>query len=324
MNHALRRMLQSVLFCSAALPALSHAAGYPDHAITMVVPFGAGGISDLVARATGRALSEQVGQSVIIENKPGAGGNIAADYVKRARPDGYTLLFAPVGLLAVNPHTADGAPFDNSKDFSYLSLVASTPHVIVVNPSVPAHNLEELIALARRKPEGLTFGTAGIGSSPYQGMVIMEESTGVKFLHVPFKSGIESVTNVVSGQVDMTFEATPVVMPFVNARKMRAIAVAHTSRIDSAPDLPSTAELGHPELLSGSAAGVVGPAGLSDDVVKILSTALTQAVAKPEFKALLKAQGTAAESSTPQGFKTLIAQEDKRWARLLAPSVAGK
>ncbi|WP_459616302.1 Bug family tripartite tricarboxylate transporter substrate binding protein [Bordetella sp. 2513F-2] len=322
MTPILRHALRAVLLCCAVLPALSHAAGYPQRPITLVVPFGAGGITDLVARATGKALSEQIGQPVIIENKPGAGGNIAADYVRRAQPDGYTLMFATMGVLAVNPHTVKNAPFDNLKDFSYVSLVASTPHVIAVNPALPAQTLEELIELAKRKPESLSFGTAGVGSSPYQGMQIMQGSTGVEFLHVPFKSGAESVTNVVSGQIDLTFEATPVIMPFVGVQKLRALAVAHTDRIAIAPDLPSTAELGHPEILSGSTAGVIGPAGLSDEVVQKLNAALAKAVDSAEFKAALLAQGTATESSTPQAFRDLVQREDARWAKILAPALA--
>src|SRR5690606_3073922 len=146
------------------------------------------------------------------------------------------------------------------RDFTYISTVASTPHIIVVNPAVKANTLKELVDLVKAQPESLSFGTAGIGSSPFQGMTIMQESIGVKFLHVPFKSGAESVTSVVVNQVDRTFEATPVVMPFVKAGKLRALALAHSERIDSAPDLPSTAELGYPDVLSGSTAGLIGPA----------------------------------------------------------------
>lgn len=293
------------------------AAAYPERPITLVVPFGAGGITDLVARATGKALSEQLKQSVVIENRPGAGGNIAAEYVKRAQPDGYTLLFATVGVLAVNPHTDMQVRFDSIKDFTYISTVASTPHVIAVGANVQAKTLAELVKLAQAKPESVSFSTAGVGSSPYQGMRILQDTAKVSFLHIPFKSGAESVSNVVSGQVDMTFEGSPQVMPFVMSGKLRALAIANPQRVPTAPDLPSTAELGFPKLVSGSISGVVGPAGVSPAIVKQLNGAIGKALADPEFKATLQAQGTEVMASTPDGFRKLIATEDKRWAGLL-------
>ena len=292
---------------------------YPDRPITLVVPFGAGGITDLVARATGKALSEQLSQPIVVENRPGAGGNIAADYVRRAKPDGYTLLFATVGLLAVNPHTDVKVNFNSAKDFTYVSLVGSTPHVLVVGPNVAAKTLPDLIKVARAKPDTLSVGTAGVGSSPYQGMKILEEGSKVQFLHVPFKSGSESVTNVASGQVDLTFEASPQVMPFVTSGKLRALAVANPQRLSTAPDVPSTAELGYPGIVSGSVAGVVGPAGLDAEVVRKLNTAIVTAVANPKFRAVLVAQGTEPTASTPEQFRQMIGNEDRRWSALLKP-----
>ncbi|TMS56905.1 tripartite tricarboxylate transporter substrate binding protein [Imbroritus primus] len=304
----------AVALLVAATPA---AAAYPERPITLVVPFGAGGITDLVARATGKALSEQLKQSVVIDNRPGAGGNIAAEVVKRAKPDGYTLLFATVGVLAVNPHTNSQVRFDSAKDFSYISSVASTPHVIAVGANVQAKTLGELVKLAQQKPESVSFSTAGVGSSPYQGMRILQDTANVKFLHVPFKSGAESVSNVVSGQVDMTFEGSPQVMPFATSGKLRALAVANPKRLPTAPDLPSTAELGYPNLISGSVSGVVGPAGMDESIIKQLNAAINKAVSDPEFKSTLAAQGTEVAASTPDGFRKLIESEDKRWSALL-------
>ncbi|WP_427183828.1 Bug family tripartite tricarboxylate transporter substrate binding protein [Bordetella bronchialis] len=321
MNSSHRRALFAVLACLAPLtlfPPSVLAGAYPDRAISLVVPFGAGGITDLVARATGKALSEQLGQAVIVENRPGAGGNIAADYIRRAKPDGYTLMFTTMGVLAVNPHTDMKSPFDSQKDFSYISLVANTPHLIAVNAGVAAENLGELIKLAKDKPNSISFGTAGLGSSPYQGMAILQEAQGIRFLHVPYKSGAESVTGVVAGQVDMTFEATPQVMPFVAARKLRALAVANTQRLASAADVPSTTELGYPGIVSGSVAGLIGPAGLPPDVIETLNAAVAKVVADPAFKDTLLKQGTATASSTPDQFRRLVADEDKRWAKILA------
>lgn len=315
------RALTSVVTLSAAvllsIPLAGNAAEFPDKPITLVVPFGAGGITDLVARATGKALSEQLGQSIVVENRPGAGGNIAADFVRRARPDGYTLMFTTVGILAVNPHTEVKVNFDSAKDFTYISLVGSTPHLVVVGADVPAKTLPDLIKLAQRKPDSVSIGTAGVGSSPYQGMRVLQDVAKVEFLHVPFKSGAESVTNVVSGQVNMTFEATPQVMPFVTSGKLRALAVANPRRLSTAPQVPSTAELGFPTLVSGSVAGLIGPAGLDPAIVKKLNAAVGTATANPKFKATLVAQGTEPIASTPEQFRKLIAEENQRWSALL-------
>ena len=299
--------------------ATAHAAGYPERPITLIVPFGAGGITDIVARATGKALADQLGQPVIIENKPGAGGNIAAGVLKRAKPDGYTLMFTTMGVVAVNPHTSDTG-FDSFKDFTYVSTVAKTPHVIAVKTALPAQDLKSLINLALKAPESLSFGTAGIGSSPYQGMEIMQAEQGVKFLHVPFKSGAESVTSVVSGQVDMTFEATPQVLPFVTSGRMRALALANPERIASAPDLPSTAELGYPGLISNSIAGLIGPASLPPEVVTTLNNATRKVLADPAFKSSLLSQGTATAPSSPEAFEEQVRGEFKKWSAIMGKS----
>lgn len=315
--------VSTIALCSLA-SSLATAAPYPDKPITLLVPFGAGGITDLVARATGKVLSEQLRQTVIVENKPGAGGNIAAELLKQAKPDGYTLMFTTLGIVAVNPHTLAKTTFDSFKDFTYISTVASTPHVIAVHPSVAATSLKGLVTLAKKSSDGLSFGTAGIGSSPFQGMEIMQESTGVKFLHVPFKSGAESVTNVVGGQVDMTFEATPVVMPFVKSNKLRALALAHSERIASAPDLPSTAELGYPDILSGSVSGLIGPAGLPKDVVQKLNEAVSKALENSQFKTLLLNQGTATASSSPEQFRNLVTAEYAKWGKIMGKVTKSK
>lgn len=292
-------------------------AAYPSSPITLIVPFGAGGITDLVARATAKVLEAELGQPIIVDNKPGAGGNIAAERLKFAKPDGYTLMFTTLGVVSVNPHTRANVGFDSLKDFTYISTVASTPHVIAVNPSVKANSFKELVTLAREKPETFSFGTAGIGSSPFQGMTIMQESTNAKFLHVPFKSGAESVTSVVGGQVDLTFEASPVVMPFVQAGKLRALALAHSQRIDSAPDLPSTAELGYPDILSGSIAGLIGPAGIPKPIVDKLNESTRKALGDKQYITLLAKQGTATASSTPDEFRAAVMAEYDKWEKIM-------
>ena len=291
---------------------------YPNKPIKLLVPFGAGGITDVVARAFAEPFSAELGQQVIIENKPGAGGNIAAELLKNSAPDGYTVMLTGMGVVAVNPHTYSTIKFDSLKDFTYISTVADTPHVIAINPSIPAKNMSELIKLAKDKPDSISFGTAGYGSSPYQGMEILQIATGTKFLHVPFKSGAESVTNVIGGQVSMTFEAIPVVMPQAQAGKLRVLGIASAKRNPAAPDLLTTAELGFSGVLSGSVSGLIGPAGLSQDIVAKLNKAARAALNDPKLKARLQAQGTSAEGSTPAQFFDLVKSEYSKWGKLMS------
>ena len=294
------------------------AQNYPNKPIKLLVPFGAGGITDVVARAFAEPLSAELGQQVIVENKPGAGGNIAAELLKTSASDGYTLMLTTIGVVAVNPHTYATIKFDSLKDFSYISTVAETPHVIAINPSVPAKNLSELIKLAKDKPESISFGTAGYGSSPYQGMEILQTSTGVKFLHVPFKSGAESVTNVIGGQVLMTFEAIPVVMPQAQAGKLRVLGIASAKRNSTAADLLTTAELGFPGVVSGSVSGLIGPAGLPAEVIARLNKAARAALSDPKLRAKLQSQGTSAEGSTSAQFFDLVKSEHSKWGKLMS------
>lgn len=327
MNRLLRRraLLQIIgLGCAALTSAGVAAAGYPDKPIRLLVPFGAGGITDLVARATAEQLGKELGQQVVVENKTGAGGNIAAEQLTRAAPDGYTLMLATIGLVSVNPHTYAKVPFDSFKDFTYISTVASTPHAIVLNPSVPADTLPALIELARKQPESLSFGTAGFGSSPHQGLEILQASTGSRMLHVPYKSGAESVTSVLGGQVSMTFEALPVVMPHVATGKLKAMAIAAPKRHGSAKDLPTTAELGFPAIQSASVSGLIAPAGVPDLVVDILNKATRKALDNPALQEMLFKQGTNVEGSTPAGFRTLMSEEHEKWGRLMKAAAAAK
>ena len=291
---------------------------FPSKPIKLLVPFGAGGITDVVARAFAEPLSAELGQQIIVENKPGAGGNIAAELLKTSTPDGYTVMLTTIGVVAVNPHTYSTIKFDSLKDFTYISTVADTPHVIAINPSTPAKNMSELIKLAKDKPDSISFGTAGYGSSPYQGMEILQTATGTKFLHVPFKSGAESVTNVIGGQVSMTFEAIPVVMPQAQAGKLRVLGIASAKRNPAAADLSTTAELGFPGVVSGSVSGLIGPAGLPAEVVAKLNKAARAALSDPKLRAKLQAQGTSAEGSTPAQFFDLVKSEYSRWGKLMS------
>jgi tripartite-type tricarboxylate transporter receptor subunit TctC len=315
--HPILRYLRRVLPWLLAWPAL--AAAWPERPVRLIVPFGAGGITDIVARVTAEQLTTQLGQPVVIENRPGAGGNIAAAALAQAAPDGYTLMFTTVALLSVNPHLYDKLPFDPFRSFSYISTVASTPHAVVVHPAVGANSLQSLIQDARKRPEAIRFGTAGVGSSPHQGLEILQRAAGVRLLHVPYKSGAESVNAVLSGQIEMTFEALPVVMPHVRAGKLKALALAARERQGSEPGLMTTAEAGFAQLESGSVSGVLAPAGLPPEVQARLRAALKTVMNQPALKGRLFAQGSSILDLGPDEFAALVRTQYDRWGAILKP-----
>jgi tripartite-type tricarboxylate transporter receptor subunit TctC len=310
------RMLAAAAASLVALPALAQ---YPEKPIRLLVPFGAGGITDVVARAFADQLGRELKQSIIVDNRPGAGGNIAAEALKRSEPDGYTLMLTTMGLVAVNPHTYSSMRFAPLTDFTYISTVANAPHAIVVGASAPATSLGELVSLAK-KPEAVSYGTAGYGSSPYQGMKLFESATGAKFMHVPFKSGAEAVTSILGGQVAMTLEALPVVLPHVASGKLKALALAAPTRHASAPDLKTTTELGYPDIRSSSLSGLIGPAGMPAAHVAKLNAAARKALESTELKAKLFVQGSDAQASTPDEFLKQVRAEHAKWGKLLAGS----
>lgn len=320
MSYQLNRQFASAFaFAMACLfPAPQALAAYPDKAIRLLVPFGAGGITDFVSRAVAEGLGKELGQTIVVENRPGAGGNIAAEALKSSPPDGYTLMMAPMSLVAVNPHTYKTIRFDALKDFTFITSVADTPHAIVVGASVPVETLPDLLALASKQPAGLSFATAGYGSSPHQGLEILQAATGTRYLHVPFKSGAESVTNVISGQVSMTFEALPVVLSHGQAGRLKVLAIAARQRHASAPDLKTTGELGFPGIISASVSGLVGPAGLPADIVARLNAATRKALDNPELKARLFKQGSDATGSSPQEFRDRAVAEHAKWGKIMA------
>ena len=316
MKNSRGRLFASLPAVWACGVSLVFAQSYPAKPIKLLVPFGAGGITDIVARITGDELRQKLAQPVVIENRPGAGGNIAGEAAAKAAPDGYTLMMTTAALLTVNPHLYARMPFDPFKDFTFVSLVASTPHVIVVNPGVEAGTLQALVALAKAKPESLAFGTAGNGSSPHQGLALLQFLTQARFLHVPFKSGSESVTNVIAGNVQMTFEAIPVVIPHVQSGKLRALALASPRRNGAMPELPTTAEAGVSGLETGSVSGVLGPAGLPAAVVATLERTLREVLATSRFREHLSAQGSDPIGSTPEEFRAAMQEESARWAKV--------
>ncbi|MDB5371578.1 MAG: h16 [Belnapia sp.] len=285
--------------------------------LRLIVPFGPGGITDLVSRVVAERMALELGQPVVVENRAGAGGNIAAEAAAKAAPDGLTLLVASTGMLAVNPAIYARLPYDAARDFTPVALLASTPHVLVVNPKV-ATDLPGFLAAARQQEEAVSWGTAGSGSSPHQTLLLLQSLAAARLLTVHFRSGAASVQAVLAGDVAATAEATPVVAGHVRAGTLRALCVAAPKRLALLPEVATAAELGLPGFENGSVSGIVAPRGIPDAALARLASAIAAALAAPEVQARLVQQGTVPLPGDGAAFARLVAAETARWQPLLA------
>jgi tripartite-type tricarboxylate transporter receptor subunit TctC len=296
------------LFAGGAL-----AQAYPSKPIRLIVPFTPGGSTDILARAIGQKLAEAFGQQVVVENRPGAGGSIGAEAAARAAPDGYTLLMGHIGTLAVNPSLYPKLGYDPLKSFVPVAWVARVTNVLVVNPSVPAGNVQELVKLARDQPGRLRYGSGGNGSAAHLAMEYFKLQTQTDIVHVPYKGTAPAVTDLLGGQVEVMMSGAPALMPHVRAGKLRALGVSNPQRVESFADLPTIAEAG----VSGFEAiqwyGLVAPAGTPEPVIARLNAEVNRALLTPELKTRLIAEGAEAAPATPQAFGAFIAAEIERW-----------
>jgi tripartite-type tricarboxylate transporter receptor subunit TctC len=298
------------------------AANYPTKPVRLVVPFPAGGTTDILARAVAQKLSEAWGQQVIVDNRPGAGGNIGSDLVAKSKPDGYTLLMGTVGTHAINPSLYKNMPYDHVKDFAPVILVAGVPNVLVVNASLPVHSVPELIAYAKANPGKLNFASSGNGTSIHLSGELFKAMTGVEMTHVPYKGSAPALTDLIGGQVQLMFDNLPSSLPFIKAGKLRALAVTSGARAAALPDLPTLAESGLPGFEASSWFGVLAPAGTPRDIVAKLNGAIAGWLASPEAKEKLLAQGAVAAGGTPDDFARHIAAETSKWAKVVKASGA--
>jgi tripartite-type tricarboxylate transporter receptor subunit TctC len=298
------------------------AANYPAKPMRLVVPFPAGGTTDILARAVAQKLSETWGRQVIVDNRPGAGGNIGSDLVAKATPDGYTLLMGTVGTHAINPSLYKNMPYDHVKDFAPVILVAGVPNVLVVNPSLPVHSVPELIAYAKANPGKLNFASSGNGTSIHLSGELFKAMTGVEMTHVPYKGSAPALTDLIGGQVQLMFDNLPSSLPFIKAGKLRALAVTSGARAAALPDLPTLAESGLPGFEASSWFGVLAPAGTPRDIVARLNGAIAGWLASPEAKEKLLAQGAIAAGGTPEDFARHIGAETSKWAKVVKASGA--
>jgi tripartite-type tricarboxylate transporter receptor subunit TctC len=312
------RFLVAVAACTAAavFPVSGKAQGYPTGPVRIVVPFQPGGLTDIAARTIAPHLARHFGQPFLVENRSGASGNIAAELVARAQPDGHTLLMGSIGTNAVNAHLFKKMPYDTLKDFEPISLVVSGTLMLVVHPSVPAKTLGELLALARARPASLSFASGGNGASQHLAGELLKTMANVDILHVPYKGIAPGVVDLLGGQVSMTFDMASV-MPHVTAGRLRALAVASATRSSTAPDIPTFSEAGVPGYEASAWYGLFAPAGTPKDLVDSLQRQVAAALKEPQTREKLLSLGAEPVGNTPTEFAAFVRNEYDKWGKVV-------
>jgi tripartite-type tricarboxylate transporter receptor subunit TctC len=293
---------------------------FPGRPIRLIVPYAAGGTSDILARQIGPKLTEAWGQPVVIENRTGANGNVGADFVAKSAPDGYTLLITDLGGLVISASVYAQLPFNPAKDFSPVVMVSYSPHVLAVHPSVKVNNVKELIELAKAQPGKLNFAVSGIGGAPQLAGIEFAQRAGVKWTYIPYKGGSDAVAAVAAGQADVLFNGMLATWPTVTGGRLRALAISSAQRVPTAPDTPTVAEQGMPGFETGSFQGVVGPAGIPREVVARLNGELIKVLNSTEMKERFAKQGTEVRTGTPDSLGQWLRVEQARWARVVKES----
>jgi len=314
-----RMLLQAVAVLAAALAAPWAGAQdkWPSRPVTFIVPFSAGGTTDIVARLVGAKLQQMWGQPVVIEDRPGAGGNIGAGVVAKAQPDGYTLLVPSGSILTVNPHIYKDMGFDPQKDLVPITNLASGPMIVVVNPNVPARNLKELIALAKKEPGQLNFGSAGIGSQVHMAGEGFADAAGIDIKHIPYKGEALGLNDLMGGQVQLMVGNIAAASGFVRSGKLRALAVTSKDRSPMMPDVPSADEAGLHGFESVGWFGLMAPAGTPRAIIDKVQADTAKALQDPEVKAALAKQGMEPVGNKPEEMARAMAEESKKWARVV-------
>ncbi len=292
------------------------AAAYPEKPVTLVVPLSAGGVADTVARLVGQNLSEALGQPFVVENRPGAGGAIGATYVAGANPDGHTLLLGTVSSHAINASVYKSLKYDNIKDFVALSQVAEGPNLLVVNPSVPVNNVQELIAWIKANPGKATYGSAGVGTSTHLAAELFSQMAGVEMVHVPYRGSAPMMTDLVSGQVHLAFDNMPTALAQAKAGRLRALAVTTPERWSLEPDIPTVGEA-LPGYQIVSWQGMFAPDGTDPEIVKTLSDNIQKIMSRPDIVQRLRELGTNAKASSSDDFAQFVRDETEKWARVV-------
>jgi tripartite-type tricarboxylate transporter receptor subunit TctC len=290
---------------------------YPNKPIRIIVPFPPGGATDVLARTVGPRMAESFGQQVVVENRSGATGNIGAELAAKAPPDGYTIVVGQASNIAINITLMGKLPYDPIKDFTPLTLLASTPNVLVIHPSLPVRGVKDLIALAKSKPGALNYATSGNGSPGHFSAELLKKMAGIDMVHIPYKGASPALIDVVGGHASLYFTAMLSAQPFVKSGRLRVIAQTSVKRSPSLPDLPTIAEAGYPDYDITSWWGMLGPAGLPRDITNKLHAEIVRIIALPDVKERLNGLGADAATNTPEQFAAYIKAEIAKWARII-------
>jgi tripartite-type tricarboxylate transporter receptor subunit TctC len=306
-----------LVFASAAA-----AQTYPGKPIRIIVPYAAGGTSDILARQVGPELNKAWGQPVVVENRPGANGNVGADMVAKSAPDGYTLLLTDLGGLVISASVYPKLPFNPSKDFTPVVMVSYSPHVLAVNPDVEVKNVKELVALAKAWPGKLNFAISGIGGAPQLAGIEFAQRMGIDWTYIPYKGGADAITGVVGRQAHVLFNGMLATWPHVTNGRLRALGISSAKRVAAAPDVPTVAEQGLPGFETGSYQGIVGPLGIPRETVAKLNSELRRILESQEMRERFAKQGTEVRTDTPDSLGKWMGAEQAKWARVVKDSGA--
>ena len=309
-------------FSALAAAPMAGAQAYPAKPIRIVVPFPPGGATDILARAVAQKLTDAWGQAVVVDNRPGAGGNIGSEIVAKAAPDGYTLEMGTVGTHAINASLYAKMPYDHVKDFAPVILVAGVPNVLVVNPTLPVNSVQELIAYAKANPGKLNFASSGNGTSIHLAGELFKVMAGVQMTHIPYKGSAPALQDLIGGQVQLMFDNLPPSLPHIKAGKLRALAVTSATRSSALPDTPTIAESGLPGFEASSWFGVLAPAGTPPAIIARLNAEIGAWLASAEAKEKMLALGANIGGGSPEDFARHIAAETAKWQKVVKASGA--
>jgi len=313
----------AALGLSALAPLAAQAqAVFPSKSITIIVPFPAGGTTDIMARVVGQFMAKDLGQSVIVDNRAGAGGNIGSLFVAHAPADGYTLVMGTVGTHAINQSLYAKMPYDTIKDFAPITRVAMVPNLLVVNPAQPYKSVKELVAYAKANPGKINFASSGNGTSIHLSGELFKQMTGVDMQHVPYRGSAPALTDLIGGQTQIMFDNMPSSIPYVRDGRLRALAVTTTRRSPALPDVPTISEAGVPGFEATSWFGLLAPAGTPATIIARLNASVLKALADPEVKKKLVEQGAEPSGETPEQFAAFIKAETVKWGEVVKRSGA--
>ena len=298
------------------LPAPVAAQDFPTKPIKLIVPFPAGGPNDIIARVVGQRMSEIFKQPLIIDNRGGQAGVLGTDAVAKSSPDGYTIGIVSASALVISP-SLEKVPYDVARDFAPVTLVTTVPEMLVVASNVPAKNMSELVALAKAQPGKLNFASAGVGGLPHLAGELLKLTAGIDIVHIPYRGAAPAINDLLGQQVQMAFLDLPVLLPHIKSGSLRPIALGAPQRAPTAPDVPTTAEVGMPDILIENWYGMIAPAGTPEKIVALLNRITNEAMSDPQVKQKLADQGLTVAGNTPAQFRDHIAAETKKWARVI-------